>query len=523
MINLTEEQKEIIDFEGNLCIDAVSGSSKTTSLIEYAKARPKNSFIYLCFNKSVKQDAERRFPKNVKVVNMHSLAYREMGVWNRQLSNDFGPFDVADIFNLEKEIGEEDYLKVAFHIFQRFHFYTCSDVREIENFDYHEISGDSDVVQMFSGEIEKYSNLLWGQMMDDKVPITHNVYLKQYQLSEPALDFDYVMLDECQDSFACIADIFVNQRGKKIAVGDRSQAIYRFLNAVDAIPSLLRGGFSELSLTNSFRFRQDIADLANQVLGLKELLVNNPKYKKLAGVGNCRDTQSHAILSRSNMGVFKSGVDALTQNPFTKLHFEGDINSYIFTNEGSIYDVYNLMVGKPGSAKYPNKLYNRFGNFANLLEYIEETGDGNLSNMAEVVQKHGPNIFTLIKKLKENNVEKDKADIVLSTCHRAKGQEYDVVELTQGFITENDIKSGKYKDRKEQAMEEINILYVALTRAKNKLYFPESILPNNEILQSSKLTNPTVVNNNFQSPPKKNKQKPKRGSSKRKYKKKNRW
>ena len=46
-MKLTAEQKAIINSTGNIKINAVAGSGKTTTLIEYAKARPKGSKILL--------------------------------------------------------------------------------------------------------------------------------------------------------------------------------------------------------------------------------------------------------------------------------------------------------------------------------------------------------------------------------------------------------------------------------------------------------------------------------------------
>ena len=82
-MELTKEQYEIINSTGNIKINAVAGSGKTTTIIEYAKARPQHSkILYLAFNKSVKLDAAKRFADkgldNVKVETAHSLAYKHI-------------------------------------------------------------------------------------------------------------------------------------------------------------------------------------------------------------------------------------------------------------------------------------------------------------------------------------------------------------------------------------------------------------------------------------------------------------
>lgn len=76
--------------------------------------------------------------------------------------------------------------------------------------------------------------------------------------------------------------------------------------------------------------------------------------------------------------------------------------------------------------------------------------------------------------------KKDKAEIVFSTVHRAKGMEYDTVQLVNDFITREKIeKLRKEELAKSKLNEEINLLYVAITRTKNTIYIPEALLPEN--------------------------------------------
>ena len=57
-MELTREQKDIINSSGDIKINAVAGSGKTTTIIEYARTRPRGSrILYLAFNKSVRTAA----------------------------------------------------------------------------------------------------------------------------------------------------------------------------------------------------------------------------------------------------------------------------------------------------------------------------------------------------------------------------------------------------------------------------------------------------------------------------------
>src|SRR4051812_5809224 len=107
-MQLTDEQKAIIASKGNIKINAVAGSGKTTTVIEHAKARPSNSrILYLAFNKSVKTEAEKKFReaglRNVKVETAHSLAYRYIVPQNGYTLRQSGykTHEIAELLRLE--------------------------------------------------------------------------------------------------------------------------------------------------------------------------------------------------------------------------------------------------------------------------------------------------------------------------------------------------------------------------------------------------------------------------------------
>ena len=71
-MQLTAEQLAVIDTNNDLVINAVAGSGKTTTLVEYARTRPADSkILYLAFNKTVKTEAIEKFERaalnNIKV------------------------------------------------------------------------------------------------------------------------------------------------------------------------------------------------------------------------------------------------------------------------------------------------------------------------------------------------------------------------------------------------------------------------------------------------------------------------
>ena len=80
------------------------------------------------------------------------------------------------------------------------------------------------------------------------------------------------------------------------------------------------------------------------------------------------------------------------------------------------------------------------------------------------------------------NDEKEKVEMVFSTVHRCKGMEYDSVQLVNDFVTEEKLKKLKEETKEGELNaaklnEEINLLYVATTRAKNTIHIPEALMP----------------------------------------------
>ena len=59
-----------------------------------------------------------------------------------------------------------------------------------------------------------------------EIPITHEFYLKKFQLQNPQLSYDYILFDEGQDASPVMLDVFLKQKATKVIVGDGHQQIY---------------------------------------------------------------------------------------------------------------------------------------------------------------------------------------------------------------------------------------------------------------------------------------------------------
>lgn len=489
-MELTKEQHEIINSTGNIKINAVAGSGKTTTIIEYAKARPRDSkILYLAFNKSVKTEAIKKFSEkglhNVTVETAHSLAYRNtVYKYNYNVrTSDYKSHEIAELLGLRIP-GEKHGEHIAANHINKFLAYFCnSDKEKVNELDYLDVVSD-EIARMFVSRyyeyIETQTRQLLSKMNNGKIDITHDFYLKKFQLSKPELNFDYILFDEGQDASGAMLDVFLNQKATKVIVGDTHQQIYGWRFAVN---SLEKADFKTYFLTRSFRFSQEIANLAMDVLRMKSQ-ISEYKPIQIRGSNNSKGIKAKAVLGRTNLGLLLKAIELVTENKkVRKLYFEGNINSYTYADEGaSLYDVLNLYNGK--SKLIRDKLVKQMKDMKELQGYIEKTGDTQFGMMVDIVKKYGNEIPNILREIKSKHIpddNKENADIIFSTVHRCKGMEYDVVQIVNDFINEERLEKLANENNGDsfavsRLNEEINLLYVAITRTKNAIYIPSAYI-----------------------------------------------
>lgn len=488
-MQLTPEQIRIINSTGNIKINAVAGSGKTTTIVEYAKTRPQRSkILYLAFNKSVKLEAERKFSnkglRHVKVETAHSLAYKHIVPQFKYKirAQGYKTHEIAEMLGLQGNGEKHAEYIVANHINKFISYFCNSDKPKVQDLDYLGVVSDKtarEFVSKYYKYIETQTRLLLKKMDAGEIEITHDFYLKKFQLSNPQLGYDYILFDEGQDASPAMLDVFLKQKAIKVIVGDTHQQIYGWRYAVN---SLEKTDFQTFHLSHSFRFSDDIARLAVEIVRWKNHLAEVPTIS-ITGKGTSTEHKVKAVLARTNLGLLLKAIEYLQERDDVRLvYFEGNISSYTYADDGtSLYDVLNLYNGNRRLVK--DKLIKAMKDLYELEVYIDKTGDVQLGMMVEIVKEYGNEIPGIIKSLKEMHVvndQKDKADVIFSTVHRCKGMEYDTVQLVNDFINEEKVK--KIKDEAEKwdlskVNEEINLLYVAATRARNSLFIPETLVP----------------------------------------------
>ncbi|KAM4615291.1 F-box DNA helicase 1 [Polymixia lowei] len=509
---VTQEQQEVLNHDIQrdhvVKIMAFAGTGKTSTLVRYAEQRPHLRFLYVAFNKSVANQAQRCFPGNVACKTIHSMAYSDIGKRyqiRKKLTSNLKPFSIAWV--LPEGRGGFVHAKVVTTTLNAYmasadQHIDCSHVPstykstrgEIKQLDYH---GQMQYVRDAQEIWRKMKDL--NETRQGAHHMTHDGYLKLWQLQNPrpclSDEYDVIFIDEAQDCTPAIMDILLSQSCGKILVGDPHQQIYTFRGAVNALHTVPHTHI--YYLTQSFRFGAEIAYVAATILkvckNVKKILVGGNQEGSVSGesvdaaemlrTGVASARGKTAVLSRSNVGVFSEAVRVTDANPNCRIHFVGGVAN---ADLNKILDIWLLTQAefkreRPIQDSFIRSfLKSKMGGYAGLKAYIIQTEDRELEAKMVMVEKYKDRIPTLVKRLKACN-EDDfcNADFILGTVHKAKGLEFDTVVLCDDFAkvpcARHNIPQVSSFSCGDVSADEWNLLYVAVTRAKTSLVITKNI------------------------------------------------
>jgi len=469
-MELTDEQRRIVGSRAQrLAVQAGAGAAKTTTLCAYAQARPQARILYVAFNKPVQLEAAARMPPNVTCRTTHSLAYRKA----RELFGDRAADRVGKTYpsTVVRTVGGSALAATA--ALQAIQKWCGSLDPEL---------GPAHVPPEIASRMADPATLValarevWKRMADPnerEIRMPHDGYLKLFQMDRPVIrGFDVVAVDEAQDLNLCTYDIVRRQQAAIAMVGDAAQAIYSFRGSTNAL--MLFDAQERLPLTRSFRFGRGIASLANALLGHFKEGFDQP----LVGAGKPQQTRmsidmkrAFAVIARTNAVIFDEAVALLDLD--RRYHFVGGTEGYKLEK---ILDAYYLSIGEHGRVRDP--YLRSFRSFDELAALGEESDDPELKHLARVVIEYGHRIPDLIDDIKARHVDLSKEawlefdGIFFATAHKSKGLEFDQVWLADDFM--RFFEDGLEVEPKDADQEEVNILYVALTRARAAIRVCES-------------------------------------------------
>lgn len=458
----------------NLVVRARAGTGKTTTILEAINYAPEDSILLAAFNKKIAAELSSKL-KNPKAVakTLHGVGFgfvlrnwkgvkldeeRGMNIARRVLgdsSPDAMILLTKRLTSIAKSGGPNP--SVSALIDFAYSYDLCPDeMWEQDGWTVERIAKAAhrclDLAAQSDGTID-FDDMVW-------VPLRNRWVRGKY---------DLVVIDEAQDmniSQILLAQGICKSTGRIVVVGDDRQAIYAFRGAdSSSIDRLLRElKADELGLTVTYRCPSSVVALAQTIVTDfvaapsapvgKVLQTDSSKLVEMAGPGSF-------VLSRKNAPLVGICLSLLKARKIAKINGK-DIGKNMLTivkkmKATSIVSfieklakwekrsIDHLMATKRKSAEVRAQIV------ADQAETLRALAEG-LKGMKELEAR--------IEELFGEAAFQSKDAIICSSVHRAKGLETDQV-----FVLESTLYPGG-----QRAVEEQNIHYVAITRAKRELH-----------------------------------------------------
>ena len=349
---LTKEQEDIIHSgEFSFKINAVAGSGKTTTLLEYAKKNSHLKILYLAYNKSLQIELYEKLKEyklsHMSVSTIHSLAYNRIEAYQYNLSHDLKVQTIEKVIcSFEQLTNQKQYYPTAEYlalIKDLINFYCNSSLIELDSKLLSSYKKQSDlgakILELLSNEKKVLAHIkhILSAMKNKIIDATHDFYLKMFFLNKRVssnLGYDLILVDEAQDISDVMIGVVEAQNCRRIYVGDSFQQIYSFRFATNALNKI---DLPSYDLSKSFRFGDNFAKiLANDLNKLYELK-SNYKLKitgieetTLIGKNHIDLKKPFCVISRTTFGLIQQLVHFIHDNK--KIYFEGGYNSYSCMN-----------------------------------------------------------------------------------------------------------------------------------------------------------------------------------------------
>ena len=319
--------------------------------------------------------------------------------------------------------------------------------------------------------------------------------------------YEYIQVDEGQDLSKAQFEVMrhLAGQGNIFVVADDDQGIYAFRGADPRCVLEFEKYYSncvKYYLEENYRSTKRIVECASRVVSInknryeKNLFTNNSRGKKIEFL-HCSDLSHQARFVCEKIQKFsqKGSVAVIYRNSLSALLFklyltylsldysilggDGDIGS-----DPIVKRVLSKIEEREENSNFiiprPKKVFESLlqeGLVNNLSDYYERTGKSKIySEYVLEFLETACRLYNSYKDLKEGidslgGVE-GMCNITLSTVHSAKGLEFDTVFIVD--LVNDEFPSREYLSG-DMIEEERRLFYVAMTRAKSKLYlvYPE--------------------------------------------------
>lgn len=256
-----------------------------------------------------------------------------------------------------------------------------------------------------------------------------------------------------------LAGVVLAQRGRVqlVLCGDPFQELYSFTGSIDAMQGFqAQPGVITLPLNESRRFGQTIANEANEVLDLID-----PEHKvrmRLIGIGPAGGQVFDDFSDQDQLGV-DAVVCSTNRQVIENIVRQSQAGRRVYSTldlNGLVSlarDVEMVESGQPEQANEP--VLRRFTDLLSWWAWLESAPaveEETLHAQVQIVREQGA---AQLQSLANTVVDsRDKADVTVSTIHKAKGGTWTAVFVDMGEVCTADVAK-------------LRMLYVAVTRAES--------------------------------------------------------
>lgn len=495
--DLTEEQEAFVEMfktGKSFVVTAGAGAAKTTTCVIASKTTKRRG-SYIAYNSSIAAEAKQKFDtKLVAAKTSHGFAFGQIGMRHKHKIGPSAPvlsarnlaqwLKINQPYKLPNNVmlAQWSLARMARDTVRKFCY---SADREITRWHVPYTPGmDPDVMKELAEFIVPYATKIWRDYEKEDGTLnwgySHDPYLKMGQLRGIKLPGEYFMLDEAQDTNACVQDIFENQDGQLIAVGDANQQLYAWRGAEDYM-SKMKTQLDRshwLTLSKSFRFGEAIADEANKLLELLQSELRIEGFDEINSEVVKELDSPDAVLCRTNAGVISQAMHYNKEGK--RVAVVGGTADIARMAEGAIA----LQQGQQPA--HPDMM--AFKTWGEFKEFVEEEGS-DLQVFVRIIDEYGAATVLDVAKNTQDEKYSKGHDVVLSTGHKAKGREWDKVSIGNDFQPpKDDEQTG---EAGQPGKSELMLGYVCVTRAKNQLNrgsleWVDAFLPQSESLATER-------------------------------------
>lgn len=445
--------QEVATGQGNIVVEAVAGAGKTTCLIQALSHVPAdNSWLLCAFARKIAQELQNRAPSGGDVCHLHKLGLKILGRAFRRVQVDEDK--IPNYISQNMSHRDTNSQKILAKVTALAKSTLETSLEQIQQ-SLGELGVESDVKEM-AAEVQQL--LAYSQSNSKVVDLDDMIYLPVIlKLKVPK--YDYIFVDEVQDLTNCQRAFILNLRKKKsrvIAFGDPHQAIFAFNGAPIDSMSRFKKELSAKTLYLSITYRcpqaivREIKDLVPHLQAAATAPIG--KVSKIEFSSLDEEVRPGSfIISRTNAALIPLALSLLKRkipcNIQGKDLGEDMLDIVRGSKKKKIEDL--IVYLNTWSEKQKLKLALQEKDFSFLMDKVKC-----LQNLALVSQDVEELISNIQKIFTDTN---DKQKVILGTCHKLKGLERpDVFVLTFTFNS--------------NSQEELNLQYVAKSRAQNHLY-----------------------------------------------------